>query len=112
MKVTKIPGLGRFGIFIDDLDLNKIGQEEWMKIGQLHLNSLVTILRNVSCTKERYAELINQWGDIRTSAYLSKKYKRKYGKTIDWVFEKAKQNSTLIDDIDKFRIKAATQITE
>jgi alpha-ketoglutarate-dependent taurine dioxygenase len=112
MKISKIPGLGRFGIFIDDLDLNKIGAEEWMKIGELHLNSLVTILRNVSCTKERYAELINQWGDIRTSAYLSKKYKTKYGQTLKWVLDQVKQDSSLIDEADKFRVKAAQQITE
>lgn len=112
MKISKIPGLGRFGIFIDDLDLNKIGTDEWMKIGELHLDSLVTILRNVTVTKERYAELINQWGAIRTSAYLSKKYKKKYNQNLTWVMNQVDQDSPLIDEADKFRIKAAHQITE
>ena len=48
MKVSKIPGLGRFGIFIDDLDVNNMSDEEWLEIGKLHLESLVTIIRNVN----------------------------------------------------------------
>jgi hypothetical protein len=32
MKVIKIPGLGRFGVFIDDVDLNHISNEEWIDI--------------------------------------------------------------------------------
>ena len=48
MKITKIPGLGRFGIFIDDVDFTTITNEEWMEIGQLHLQNLVTIIRD--CT--------------------------------------------------------------
>jgi alpha-ketoglutarate-dependent taurine dioxygenase len=112
MKVSKIPGLGRFGIFIDDIDLMTISDEEWIEVGRLYMKNLVTIIRNVTCTKERYAELINQWGEIRTSAYLSKKYKKKYGQTLRWVMDQAQNDSPLIDEADKFRIKAAKQITE
>ena len=43
MKITKIPGLGRFGVFVDDIDLFSISNEEWIEIGQLHMKSLVTI---------------------------------------------------------------------
>jgi hypothetical protein len=45
MKVSKIPGLGRFGVFIDNIDLNSITEDEWMEIGKIHLESLVTIIR-------------------------------------------------------------------
>ena len=39
MKISKIPGLGRFGIFIDDVDFNHLTDEEWLEIGK-HSNPL------------------------------------------------------------------------
>lgn len=65
MKVSKIPGLGRFGVFIDDVDFDHITDEEWMEIGQLHVNSLVTILRNVNLTPEKYQKYMFKWGTER-----------------------------------------------
>jgi len=61
MKITKIPGLGSRGIYIDDVDLNHISDEEWLEIGHLYMQNLVTILRNVTVTKERYPELMAKW---------------------------------------------------
>lgn len=79
MKITKIPGLGRFGVFIDDLDLNTISEEEWMELGKLHLESLVTIIRNVNIDYPRYWELISKWGPSRYSrpANIYTKYGKK-----------------------------------
>ena len=37
MKISKIPGLGRFGVFIDDVDFYSMTEEEWTEIGQIHL---------------------------------------------------------------------------
>lgn len=66
MKVSKIPGLGRFGVFIDDVDLNTITDDEWFEIGELHLKSLVTILRNTNLSDpHRYYELITKFGNKR-----------------------------------------------
>lgn len=65
MKVSKIPGLGRFGIFIDDVDLFNITDDEWMAIGRMHLDSLVTILRNTKLDLKRYDQLISRWGRPR-----------------------------------------------
>ena len=53
MKISKIPGLGRFGVFIDDIDFKNLTEEEWMEIGKLHLSSLVLqnlISRNITRT--------------------------------------------------------------
>ena len=58
MKVSKIPGLGRFGLFIDDVDFDNINDEEWLEIGKLHLNSLVTIIRNTKLSPEKYNKLM------------------------------------------------------
>jgi len=76
MKVSKIPGLGRFGRFIDDLDFNNITDEEWLEVGKIHLDSLVTIIRNVKLDKPTYMNRMSQWGDPRDTAsyFFTKKY--------------------------------------
>lgn len=111
MKVSKIPGLGRFGVYIDNLDLNHISDEEWLEIGQIHLSSLVTILRNVKCTKERYAELLAKFGETRPNTMTARKYKKKYGKSWDWVVSQAKQGSDLIDELDQYSINTGESVT-
>ena len=57
MKVSKIPGLGRFGIYIDDVDFDNLTQEEWADIGKLHLINLVTIIRNTNLKPKEYAKI-------------------------------------------------------
>jgi alpha-ketoglutarate-dependent taurine dioxygenase len=81
MKISKIPGLGRFGIFIDDVDFDHITDEEWMEIGQLHLSSLVTILRDVKLTKEKFGQYIHKWGTERNIHRYT--ISSKYSTTID-----------------------------
>jgi len=77
MRITKIPGLGRFGVFVDDLDFNNLSDEEWIEIGKLHLTSLVTIIRNTNCSISEYERRVGQWGEpISLSQYrIIKKYK-------------------------------------
>ena len=58
MKITKIPGLGKFGVFIDDLNLNNITDEEWTEIGKIHLESLVTIIRGNTLDHHTYYNLM------------------------------------------------------
>ena len=94
MKVSKIPGLGRFGIFIDDIDLNNITDEEWMEIGKLHLESLVTIIRDSKIDHETYYNLMMKWGDsgwLRPLQLL-----KKYGKPTKELFSKR-----LLDENDR-----------
>ncbi len=112
MKVSKIPGLGRFGIFIDEVDLMTISDTEWMEIGHLHMQNLVTIIRKSNCTKERYGELVSKLGDSRPTAVTARKYKKKFGKDWYWVMDQAQMDSNLIDEDDKWRIKVAEQVTE
>lgn len=78
MKVTKIPGLGRFGVFIDDVDLKTISQEEWLEIGKIHLESLVTIIRGNDLDPNTYYDLFMKWGNTRYSRPVT--YYLKYGK--------------------------------
>lgn len=76
MKTSKIPGLGRFGIFIDDVDFAHLTDDEWMEIGRLHLDSLVTIIRNTNLDLVQYRNWMRKWGTSRDlSEYrLTKKY--------------------------------------
>jgi alpha-ketoglutarate-dependent taurine dioxygenase len=76
MKITKIPGLGRFGVFIDDVDFNNLSNEEWLEIGQIHLDSLVTIIRDTKLNHVDYKKWIYKWGSARSLAtyHLEKKY--------------------------------------
>ena len=76
MKVSKIPGLGRFGIYIDDVDFNTISNEEWMEIGQLHLQNLVTIIRNTNLTNDQQIDFTHRFGHSRfgTKNYFVNKY--------------------------------------
>lgn len=77
MKVSKIPGLGSYGLFIDDVDFATLSDEEWFEIGDLHLKSLVTILRNVKLSKLDYYKQMSKWGNPRYIATFNfiKKYK-------------------------------------
>ena len=93
MKITKIPGLGKFGVFIDDLNLNNITDEEWTEIGKIHLESLVTIIRGNTLDHHTYYNLMMKWGDNRWTKPLQ--LYRKYGKPIKELISKR-----LLDDDD------------
>lgn len=104
MKVSKIPNLGRFGIFIDDVDFNTITEEEWMEIGQLHMQNLVTIVRDCKMDWRKQPEWITKFGDTRygTQYLILKKYP---GNTWTQIVQKAVNNDPLIEDIDKLRLQ-------
>jgi len=84
MKISKIPGLGRFGIFIDDLNFENITKEEWLEIGKLHLENLVTIIRNTNLNAESMYQFMSQWGGGRYSynAIALEKYPNWDGKIL------------------------------
>jgi len=65
MKISKIPGLGRFGHFIDGLDFDHITKDEIMEIGRFHATDLVTILRDVKINKDQYFQMVQSWGEER-----------------------------------------------
>lgn len=104
MKISKIPGLGRFGVFIDDVDFKNITEEEWMEIGRLHLKTLVTIIRNTNLDEVTYANLMEKWGRARNlqEYELTKKYQFK----LPGFFSAAMNNSDQVDKEDADWIKA------
>lgn len=110
MKTTKIPGLGRFGVIIDDLDLNNITNEEWLAIGQHHLQNLVTVFRKANITKERQIKLTNLLGAQRfgTKNYFISKYKQPW----DLIIALALENDSSIDALDRTVIRSCISAQE
>jgi alpha-ketoglutarate-dependent taurine dioxygenase len=83
MKISKIPGLGSFGHYIDDINFDHITDEEWIEIGKLHLKGLVTILRNVKITKDQYHQRIQQFGPMKGTRNSRAHFIAKYGPKFD-----------------------------
>ena len=76
MKITKINGFGSFGHYVDDVDFLNITDEEVKEIHDLHLQGLVTVLRNVNLPHDMYRAWAERIGNIRYNgtSLLLKKY--------------------------------------
>lgn len=111
MKISKIPGLGRFGIFIDDVDFEHLTNEEWLEIGQLHLQNLVTIIRDCNLSWQKQTEWCLKWGDTRYGIryLILKKYP---GLMWHEVVQLAMQNDPKIDPIDTLRLQNIARMQE
>lgn len=101
MKISKIPGLGRFGVFIDDVDFNTMSDDEWMEIGKIHLESLVTIIRDVNLDVPEYQRRMAKWGQSRTleEYRLTKVYNTHLSKLVP---EAVAGNPNLAEDDKKY----------
>jgi alpha-ketoglutarate-dependent taurine dioxygenase len=111
MKVSKIPGLGRFGIFIDDLDFEHMSDDQWMEIGHLHLENFVTIIRDCNLSWQNQPEWLMKWGDTRYGIRYNilKKYPQY---TWSEVVKLSLTNSSEIEDIDKLRLSSIARMQE
>jgi len=108
MKITKIPGLGRFGIYIDDVDFNTLTDEEWLEIGKLHLQNLVTIIRNTNMRWEDQPDWCEKLGPRRSGVRYN--IEKKYGKDWNWCYKAALEDNPEISEEDRFRIKAIAKV--
>jgi alpha-ketoglutarate-dependent taurine dioxygenase len=111
MKISKIPGLGRFGIFIDDVDFEHMSNDQWMEIGQLHLENFVTIIRDCNLSWQNQPEWLMKWGDTRYGIRYNilKKYPQY---TWSEVVKLSLTNSPEIEDIDKLRLSSIARMQE
>jgi len=111
MKVSKIPGLGRFGIFIDGVDFNHLTDAEWEEIGQLHLQNFVTIIRDCNLHWQHQTEWLMKWGDTRYGIRYNilKKYQ---GMTWSQVVKLALSNDPSIEEIDRLRLSNIARMQE
>lgn len=110
MKVSKIPGLGRFGIFIDDLDFKSLTDDDWQEIGKLHLQSLVTIIRNTDLDVHSFRKWIYKWGD---PMYLSEyRLMKRYGARYPELYAKLTDPNCEITDVDAEHIRTTMNMVE
>ena len=110
MKISKIPGLGRFGLYIDDVDFDHITDEEWMEIGQLHLSSLVTIIRDTKLNQFDYMKLMYKWGTPRTTNSYA--INKKYNSTFVELAQRVIDGDNTIEEEDVRWIKTLLNMVE
>tara|TARA_Y100001937_G_scaffold20832_1_gene29157 strand:+ start:3940 stop:4992 length:1053 start_codon:yes stop_codon:yes gene_type:complete len=103
MKISKIPGLGRFGIFVDDLKIDDLNNDRWLLLGEEHLKNLVTVIRNVDFRDVgEYKKWMKKWGDplYLPMLALKKKYNIKKWTAYDY-FKMNKEDKQYIEDVKR-----------
>jgi len=111
MKVSKIPGLGSYGIFIDGVDFDHLTDDEWMEIGKLQMDNLVTILRDCNLGWEKQTDRVLRWGDTRYGIRYN--ILMKYpGMTWTQVVKASIADSPEIEDVDKLRLQSIARMQE
>ena len=109
MKITKVPGFGKYGRIIDDLDFSTMTDEEWMEIGRGHLKNLLTIIRNPKgLTGDVYLKRIEQFGPQIYSG-LGARLAKKYGHPVNYYDLKSQED---LDRDDKRAIEIRKYMLE
>jgi len=100
MKITKIDGLGDYGVYIDGVDFNHMTDDEWNRIGELHMDKLVTIIRDCNLSWKNQTDWVKKWGDTRHihSFTMMKKYGGKEWKDL---VQRALKGDETIDAKDR-----------
>jgi alpha-ketoglutarate-dependent taurine dioxygenase len=119
MKISNIDGFGDRGIIIDDIDFKNMSDEQWQEIGRLHLENLVTILRNVKNLhpKDQW-HWVSKWGNKRhlQDHNLFKKYSSKYniksGKDIARLIQLVAKGEISLEPTDELVLKMASRMFE
>ena len=76
-RITDIPNLEGYGVFVDDIDFKHLTKEEWIDLGKLHLNKLVMVIRNSGLkNKKVFYRVLKKWGEHRQNyaAIIFSKY--------------------------------------
>lgn len=96
MKVSRIPNFGSFGVYVDDIDMNQMNDEQWEKLGRLFVDELLLIFRNITINKEQFLDWVPKWGPLKSNVRMS--FYKKYGQDFD-----ARDPSTwdIVDDEDR-----------
>ena len=75
-RITDIPNLEGYGVFVDDVDFKNMSRREWMDLGKLHMEKLVMIIRKTGLQKQSFLQVMRKWGQDRQNyaATLFAKY--------------------------------------
>ena len=79
--VTKIPGFGDLGIYVDDVDFTNMHDDEWMEWGRIHVKGCVTIFRKTNIFPNQYLRLNSLWGRSLNCSFYG--FLKKYNITLD-----------------------------
>ena len=76
IRITDIPNLEGYGVFVDDIDFKTLTRDQWIDLGKLSMQKLVMIIRNTGLNQGAFRHVIKKWGKDRLnfSATLFAKY--------------------------------------
>jgi alpha-ketoglutarate-dependent taurine dioxygenase len=81
MKISRISNFGNFGVYVDDIDMNNITEDEWTELGKLFVKELLVIFRNIKIDKTQYLDWMPKWGPLKSNIRMQ--FYKKYGKGFD-----------------------------
>ena len=65
IRITNIPNLEGYGVFVDDIDFRSLTRTEWMDLGKLSMQKLVMIIRSTGLDNRSFHQVIKKWGKDR-----------------------------------------------
>ena len=65
IRITNIPNLEGYGVFVDDIDFRSLTRTEWMDLGKLSMQKLVMIIRSTGLDSRSFHQVIKKWGKDR-----------------------------------------------
>ena len=65
IRITNIPNLEGYGVFVDDIDFRNLTRTEWMDLGKLSMQKLVMIIRSTGLDNRSFHQVIKKWGKDR-----------------------------------------------
>ena len=84
IRISDIPNLEGYGVFVDDLDFKNLSRKDWMDLGKLHMQKLVMIIRKTGLQKQSFLQVMRKWGQDRQNyaATLFAKYPEAEGNVV------------------------------
>jgi len=64
-RITNIPNLEGYGVFVDNIDFRNLTRNEWMDLGKLSMQKLVMIIRSTGLDNRSFHQVIKKWGKDR-----------------------------------------------
>ena len=65
IRITDIPNLEGYGVFVDNIDFKHLTRKEWMDLGKLQMKKLVMIIRSTGLDSRSFHQVIKKWGQDR-----------------------------------------------
>ena len=65
IRITDIPNLEGYGVFVDNIDFKHLTRSEWMDLGKLSMQKLVMIIRSTGLDNRSFHQVIKKWGKDR-----------------------------------------------